>query len=226
MLTILYQDDQMLAVDKPPGLLTTPSPMASDRVTCMSLLRDQIGSWVYPVHRLDRATSGVLLFGRDSASAGRIAVWFRERQARKAYLALVRGWVEPEGEIDHPVEGAHPGERVEALTRYRCLGQIEFDHPVGRYTTARYSLVEASPVTGRRHQIRRHFKHLRHPLLGDPEYGDTHHNRFFRERYGLRRLMLHAWLLEVPEAGLRIQAPVPQDMRAILEDLGMLVPTG
>jgi len=216
----------MLAVDKPPGLLSTPSPLASDRVTCMSLLRDQIGAWVYPVHRLDRATSGVLLFARDSSSAGQIASWFRERLARKLYLALVRGWVEQEGEIDHPVEGAHPGERVEAFTRYRCLGQVEVDHPVGRYATARYSLVEASPVTGRRHQIRRHFKHLRHPLLGDSDYGDTHHNRFFRERYGLRRLMLHAWVLELPDADLRIQAQVPQDMRTILEDLGLPVPTG
>ncbi len=224
MLEILFQDERLVAVAKPPGLLTTPSPMAPDRVTCMSLLRDQLGHRVYPLHRLDRATSGVLVFGRDPTAAGQLAILFRERRVGKAYLAVVRGWVDQEGEIDYPIEGARPGSRVAALTRYRCLGRAELAVPVGRYPTARYSLVRACPVTGRRHQIRRHFKHLRHPLVVDPEYGDTHHNRFFRERYG-RRLMLHAWLLEFPDEGITIQAPVPEDMASILQDLGLEVPS-
>ncbi len=212
-----------MAVAKPPGLLTTPSAMAPDRVTCMSLLRDQLGHRVYPVHRLDRATSGVLVFGRNPAAAGEWAAFFRDRRVCKTYLALVRGWVEPEGEIDYPIEGARDGVRVPALTRYARLGTVEVAVPVGRYPTARYSLVRACPVTGRRHQIRRHFKHLRHPLVVDPEYGDVHHNRFFRERYG-RRLMLHAWTLEFPDRQVRIHAPIPEDMGSILEDLGFMVP--
>jgi len=216
-----------VAVAKPPGLLSTPSPKAPDRVTCMSLLRDQLGHRVYPLHRLDRATSGVLVFGLDPAAAGQWAIHFRERRVHKSYLALVRGWVDPQGEIDYPIEVAREvareGVRVDALTRYQCLAQVEVAVPVGRYPTARYSLVRAWPVTGRNHQIRRHFKHLRHPLVVDPEYGDAHHNRFFRERYG-RRLMLHAWTLEFPDRGVRIQARIPEDMAFILEDLGLVVP--
>lgn len=227
MISLLYLDERLVALDKPAGLLSTPSTEAPDRVTCLSLVRDHLGHRVYPIHRLDRATSGVLLFGRTPEAAGEEALRFREHRVRKAYLALVRGWVDDEGEIDYPVEGAREGVRVEALTRYRRLGRVEVATPVGRYATARYSLVEASPVTGRRHQIRRHFKHLRHPLLGDPDYGDTHHNRFFRDRFGFRRLMLHAWTLELPLAPgelLRIQAPVPAEMTRVFEDLGLEVP--
>lgn len=228
VLSILYMDERLVAVDKPTGLLSTPSAQASDRVTCMSLLRDQLGHRVYPVHRLDRATSGVIVFGRSPDAARDAALLFRERQVQKRYLALVRGWLDESGTIDYPIEGAREGLKVEAVTTWRRLEQVELPVPVGRYQTARYSLVEARPISGRRHQIRRHFKHLRHPIVGDPDYGDTHHNRFFRERFGIRRLMLHAWALELQtrHAGgdLRIQAPVPEEMARILQDLGLPVP--
>ena len=140
-------------------------------------------------------------------------------------LGLARGnaLAPVELSVDMRVQHIMHEQMLDALTRYQCPAQVEVAVPVGRYPTARYSLVRAWPVTGRNHQIRRHFKHLRHPLVVDPEYGDAHHNRFFRERYG-RRLMLHAWTLEFPDRGVRIQARIPEDMAFILEDLGLVVP--
>lgn len=215
MITVLHLDDRYIAIDKPSGLLSTPSALAPDRVTAMSLARDHVGHYVYPIHRLDRGTSGVLLFGLTPEAAGAAQAFFREHRAEKRYLAVVRGWVEEEGTVDYAIEEA------EAVTVYRRLAVTEVAVPVGRYETARYSLVEARPLSGRTHQIRRHFKHLRHPILGDSEYGDVQHNKFMVERFGKRRLMLHARTLEVGD--LRLEAPIPEDYAAVLQDLGLPV---
>lgn len=222
MISILHLDDRYIAVDKPAGLLSTPSSQAPDRVTAMSLARDHLGHYVYPIHRLDRGTSGVLLFGRSSEAASEAQAWFREHRAEKRYLAVVRGWVEEQGTIDYPIEGALEGVRVEAVTLYRLLATTELPVPLGRYETVRYSLVEARPLTGRMHQIRRHFKHLRHPMLGDRAYGDVQHNRFLEERLGSRRMMLHARSLDLGD--LHLEAPVPEDYAAVLRGLGLPEP--
>ncbi len=192
-LTILYQDAHYVAIDKPPGLLVHRSRISQDRAFALQTLRDQLGRHVYPVHRLDRATSGVLLFALSAEAARRLVAEFERQAVDKEYLAVVRGWVEERGLIDHPVaddEGS--GIAQAARTRYGCLARVELPFAVDRYPTSRYSLVSASPETGRRQQIRKHFKHLSHPLIGDTTHGNGRHNRFFREEFGVRRLLLMA----------------------------------
>lgn len=192
-LCILHIDDQLVVIHKPPGLLVHRSALSRDRVFVLQTLRDQIGQRVWPVHRLDRATSGVMVFGLDPASARDLAGQFERHEVTKEYRALARGWVDPEGVIDHPVRDDDEGHAPQpAITRYRRLAQVELPVAVDRYPTSRYSLVAVEPLTGRRHQIRRHFKHISHHLIGDTTHGNGRHNRFFRERYDIHRLMLTA----------------------------------
>lgn len=192
-LPILFRDSHLVVVHKPPNLLMHRTAISQDRVFVLQTLRDQLGRRVYPIHRLDRATSGVLAFGLDSTTAQAIAAQFEARTVRKDYLALARGWVEDSGLIDHPVSDEDGNKQSQpALTRYRCLRRVELPHRVDRYPSTRYSLVEVEPLTGRRQQIRKHFKHISHHLIGDTTHGNGRHNRFFRERYGIYRLMLTA----------------------------------
>ncbi|MCB1802815.1 MAG: pseudouridylate synthase, partial [Gammaproteobacteria bacterium] len=177
-LSILYRDDHYVAVDKPPGLLVHRSPISRDRVFALQMLRDQLGRRVYPVHRLDRATSGVLLFALDAISAQHMVARFDARQVGKEYLAVARGWVDSEGFIDHPVADQDASATAQpAQTRYRCLARIELPYAVDRYPTSRYSLLTVTPLTGRRQQIRKHFKHISHHLVGDTTHGNGRHNR-------------------------------------------------
>lgn len=192
-LQILYQDEHYVAIDKPPGLLVHRSPISRDRVFVLQLLRDQLGRRVYPVHRLDRATSGVLIFGLSAAAAARLVERFEARLVDKEYLAVARGWVDTEGVIDHPVaDDEGNGIARPARTHYRGLATVELPFAVDRYPTARYSLVRVTPETGRRQQIRKHFKHISHHLIGDTTHGNGRHNRFFREHLGIARLLLMA----------------------------------
>jgi tRNA pseudouridine65 synthase len=223
-LPILHLDADLVAVDKPSGLLVHRSALANDRVTCMTILRDQLGRWVYPLHRLDRGTSGVLMFGLSAESASLLGELFSERGVRKRYLAVVRGYLDGEGTIDYPL-AAEPGDAaVEAITRYRSIASVELPIVVGRYATARYSLVEAEPLTGRKHQIRRHMAHLRHPVIGDRVHGEGRHNRLFRDELGIDRLMLHAaevgFTHPVTGEDLVIAAALPAEMAEVFERLG------
>jgi tRNA pseudouridine65 synthase len=212
-LPTLYQDGVLLAVDKPANLAVHRGA-ARDRTVALQIVRDRVGRHVHAVHRLDRATSGVLLFALDPATARRMQEQFEAGTVAKRYLALVRGIPPEEGVIDHPIPRDEDGPRVPALTEFRRLAVFE-----------RYALVEARPRTGRRHQIRRHFKHLSHPLIGDVRYGKGEHNRLFRDRFGLHRLALHALELafEHPETGesVRIVAPMPEDLAGPLRAMGM-----
>jgi len=178
----------------------------------MRTLRDQIGARVYPVHRLDRGTSGALLFALSSQAASVLGKAFELGRVAKCYWALTRG--RPlDGDIDHPIEKREGGPRVAAVTRVRCLA-----------VAGRYALVEAQPLTGRLHQVRRHLKHVSCPIIGDVRYGKGEHNRHFREHYGLHRLALHALELsfEQPESGERVQvrAPLEARLHSCLEALG------
>jgi tRNA pseudouridine65 synthase len=228
MLDILYQDEHLVAINKPSGLLVHRSPIdAGETRFAIQLTRDQIGQRVYPAHRLDKPTSGVLLFALDSAGAGLLGEQFRHRSVGKTYLAVVRGYVDEHGHIDHAlreqvdkVAGAAAdsqplAEAKEAVTDYRCLLRTELPFPVGRYPTTRYSLLELSPKTGRKHQLRRHMKHISHPIVGDTTHGNGQHNQFFREHFACHRLLLHARSLQVthPHTGerLTIYAPLPED---------------
>ncbi|MEM7350019.1 MAG: pseudouridine synthase [Acidobacteriota bacterium] len=211
-LPILHLDDAIVVVDKPSGQVVHRG-WARDRVVVMGRVRDQLGRHVYPVHRLDRGTSGALAFALDRQMARHLQEAFADGRIAKRYLALVRGHA-PEAEVvDHPVPKAPRGARVPAITEIRRLATFE-----------RYSLVEARPRTGKYHQIRRHLKHLSHPLIGDVKYGKGEHNRLFRRRFGLHRLALHARELAFahPADGtqLRLLAPLPEDLAVPFAAMG------
>ena len=191
-LQILIQDDWYVAVHKPSGLLMHRRPGNRHDAAAVQQTRNLIGQRVYPVHRLDRSTSGVLLFGLSSDAARRLAAQFGEHTVDKVYWAVVRGFVDVSGCIDYAFSPEQGKSLVTAVTEYRRLATVEFPCPVGPYPVARYSLVEVRPKTGRRHQIRKHFHHISHPVVGDTRLGDSAHNRLFRERFGLHRLLLIA----------------------------------
>ena len=215
-LLLLHLDDDLVAIDKPAGLLVHPSGLdAHEDRTALKLLRDQLGQQLWPLHRLDKGTSGVLLFGRNAQAAREWGLAFEQGRVRKRYLALVRGWPAQAGEIDYPLardpELPSAGQaRLPAVTRYRRLATFEWPFQVDdRHPASRYALMEVEPLTGRRHQIRRHFKHIAHPLVGDTTHGKSAHNRAVAAWLGRQRLWLHAEAVELPGAsgGLRIVAP-------------------
>ena len=202
-LTVLYQDESIIAIHKPSGLLVHRNEHAPHAATVLQSLRDQIGQRLYPVHR---PCSGLLLLALNSKTASALGAQLRERKIIKSYLAWVRGWPPDEGEIQRPLRGRP------ASTRFKTQLRVELPEPVGRHPSARYALLKLWPKSGRRHQLRRHLAGLAYPILGDTSHGDGRHNRFFRGRFGLNRLMLHALELsfEQPQSGeiLNLEAPV------------------
>lgn len=221
-LPLLYRDDDLVAIDKPCGLLVHPSALdAHEERTAVRLLEGQLGRRVFPLHRLDKATSGVLVFALAPEAASRWGQAFESGAVRKRYLALVRGWPPDTGEIDYPLardpEQPSAGQpRVPAVTRFRTLRRFEWAFSVdGRHPTSRYALVEVKPLTGRRHQIRRHFKHIAHPLVGDTTHGKGAHNRAVGEWLGVQRLWLHAGWIGLPE-GPEVEAPCAREWDPLL----------
>lgn len=211
-LDILYHDAHFVAVHKPPGLLVHRSPIDPKETRfALQMVRNGIGRRVFPVHRLDKPTSGVLLFALDADTARATAELFRAGEVQKTYLAVVRGYIDETGTIDYPlkevkdrhIQGQIADPAYPAVTDFKRLAAAELPHAVDRYPTARYSLVELHPRTGRRHQLRRHMRHLRHPIIGDTKYGVGAHNRFFRDHFGCHRLLLAATELRFqhPETG-------------------------
>jgi tRNA pseudouridine65 synthase len=199
---ILYRDDWLVAVDKPAGFQVHQPEDQQHRISrsfdCIFQLRRQLDRYVYPIHRLDRATSGVLLFALDAEAARRVCDQFQKHEVTKTYVCVTRGWTDEGGVTDRPLSDDNdPSIKREAKTTYQRLATVELPYAVGRYPTARYSLVRVVPQTGRMHQIRRHFGHLSHPLVGDTIYGDGQHNRFFRNDLKIRNLMLKAYMLEL-----------------------------
>lgn len=200
MLSILYGDDYLVAVDKPPGLLVHRTGLdAGETRFALQLLRDQIGRQVWPVHRLDKGTSGVLLFALDAATAKAMGQAFEAGEGlAKTYRAVVRGWPAEAGLIDHALRRMPDDMRFEreetqaAKTRYRTLERYDLPLPQGKFPTTRCALVELEPLTGRRHQLRRHMKHLSHPIIGDATHGKGQLNRDLAALLGLQRLWLHA----------------------------------
>lgn len=201
-LEILYRDDDLIAINKPAGMLVHRSWLDKHETQfAMQTLRDQIGQHVFPIHRLDRPTSGVLLFALNSEMARLMSEQFEQHLVQKSYLAVVRGYLQGEARIDYPLKVildkiadkfSQEKEAQEAVTDYQSLATVEMPYPAGKHATARYSLVELKPQTGRKHQLRRHMKHLFHPIMGDSKYGDLHQNRALAEKSGVDRLMLHS----------------------------------
>ena len=192
MIKILYQDDKMIAINKPPGLLVHPTRIAADVTeSAMQLLRDQIGQWVYPAHRIDRKTSGVLLFALDKEMQSALSLLFKESEVLKRYMAIVRGYTEDEGEIDYALKNLEDKVQ-EAQTKYRTLRRSEIPLAHGKHSTSRYSLVELFPETGRYHQLRKHMAHIFHPIIGDRPHGCNKQNRLFKNEFEMTEMMLHA----------------------------------
>lgn len=203
MLEIIYQDDALIAVNKPAGLLVHRSMIDRHETRfALQMVRNQIGQWVYPVHRLDKPTSGVLVFALSSNIAREMAEIFSRRETEKTYLAVVRGYAAEQEVIDYPLkekldkmtdQQADPGKAAQqAVTEYQRHATVELPYAVSRYRTARYSLLEVRPKSGRKHQIRRHMKHIFHPVVGDTTHGDGKQNQLFRDVFDCHRLLLHA----------------------------------
>lgn len=232
-LPILFRDEWLVAVHKPAGLLVHRTDLDRHETRfALQLLRDQIGQPVWPVHRLDKGTSGVLLFALDKDAGRAMSALFEAGGVAKRYLAVVRGHPAGAGEIDHPLvpmTDAHGGMAAgrpaqTAMTRYRRLATAELPYQVDRYPSSRYALVELAPLTGRWHQLRRHMKHISHPIIGDATHGKGRHNRLFQELFGCRRLLLAAveqgFRHPVTGEAVVLRAPPAPDFSVVLAALG------
>jgi tRNA pseudouridine65 synthase len=209
----VHVDEALAIVDKPSGIVVHPG-WAQDDGGLLRQVRQALGREVFPAHRLDRGASGLVVFALSSAVAGVLGRAFAEAQVDKSYLALVRGHPPEDVVIDHDIPAKEDGPRVPAQTRVRRLG-----------TWDRYALCQAEPRTGRLHQIRRHLKHIACPIIGDVNYGKGEHNRRFREQFGLHRLALHAFRLQllhpVSGAPLVVTAGVSGSFAACLRAMGL-----
>lgn len=212
---LLFVDDHVIVANKPSGLLVHRG-WGDDDDVALFRVRDAVGARVHPVHRLDRGTSGALVFARTPEAARALARSFEAQAVDKRYLALVRGVPPESGTIDYAIQKSEDGPRVPAITHYRRVARSPVD---------RCSLVLARPETGRLHQIRRHLRHIDHPLVGDVRHGSGAINRHYRARYDLHRLALHALRVAFPHpvTGERVSvtAPVPGDLGRALEQLGL-----
>lgn len=234
LLSILHRDDQYIAINKPPGLLVHRSEIdAQESRFAMQLLRDQIGQRVFPVHRLDKPTSGTLLFATSEDAMIRAKNLFESKRVDKRYEAIVRGYAPDSGQIDYALRkllDRGPKKKSDltqdASTTFRRLSAIELPFPSGNFETTRYSRVELAPSTGRRHQLRRHMAHINCPIIGDTRHGDTKQNRSFRDRFGFCRLFLHATNLSfenpISKEAIQIEAPLWPDYQKALELAGLV----
>lgn len=218
-LEIIYRDEHIIAINKPHGLLVHRSKYADDaKVFAMQELRNQIGQYVYPCHRIDRKTSGVLLFTLDEANNAILQQMFAKNQIKKTYVAIVRGFTDDEGTIDYALVN-EKGKNQEAVTHYKTISRSELNIPYGKFNTSRYSLVEAYPQNGRLHQIRKHLAHIHHPIIGDRPHGCNKQNKLFKERWDMMTMMLHAQIIEfehpVSKQNLKIEANLSVEMTRV-----------
>lgn len=214
VLPILAQSDRWVVVAKPSGLMVHRSEArVPDRFFALQLVRDQVGARVFPVHRLDRGTSGALIFALDSEMARTLQEALASPDTHKTYVALVRGAWKREGwvEVANPMRDDN-GFMKEARSRVRGLGAS---------TEPRVSLLEVHPFTGRYHQVRRHVRDLTHPVVNDSVHGDTRFNRVWREATGMERLGLHALSLHLPlgDDSLEVSCPLPPDFSEVLQKM-------
>lgn len=222
-LQILYQDEHLIAINKPHGLLVHRSPIAADASEfAVQLLREQTGQKVYPVHRLDRKTGGVLLFALNDEANSQLQQAFMNKEVSKKYLAIVRGFTPEKGTIDYPLT-TDDGRTQDAVTHYSTLQQFEIPVPIGKFETSRYSLVEVIPETGRMHQIRKHFAHIFHPIIGDRPYGCNKQNKLFLEKWQMNTMLLHASELEFKKPFsdeiIIVKAEVQEEFKRVLNFL-------
>jgi tRNA pseudouridine65 synthase len=225
MLDILYRDEYLIAINKPHGLLVHRSSIANDASEfALQLLRDQIGQPVYPAHRLDRKTGGILLFSLDKETDKKTQPLFQDKKMDKRYLAVLRGYCPEEGIIDYTLLKEN-GTAQDAITHYKRLATAEIDVPQGKFPTSRYSLVEANPETGRMHQLRRHFAHIMYPIIGDRPHGCNKQNKLWKEKFEMDTMLLHASALTFihpwTEEKIEIKADMNSEFKRVLEILGL-----
>ncbi len=224
MLEIVYQDEDLIAINKPHGLLVHRSKMANDATEfALQLLRDQVGRHVSPVHRLDRKTSGLLLFAFEKEVEIAMHKQFQESLVEKKYLAILRGYAPDQLDIDYPLAKEN-GNMQEAFTSFRTLQKAEIAVAFGKHETSRYSLVEATPKTGRMHQLRRHFAHIFYPIIGDRKHGCNKQNKFFKEQFEMTTMLLHASELTFnhPITGkqIKLNATIQDEFRRVADMMG------
>ena len=232
-LPVIYKDDYFVAINKPAGLLVHRSVIAKDeKCFALQMVRDQVGKPVYPVHRLDKPTSGVLLFALSREVARKTSDLFSANTIHKKYLAVVRGYTENAGTIDYSLREVKDAmfntpklnteKRRDAITKYIRVATVELPDMVDKYSTSRFSLVELIPKSGRRHQLRRHMKHISHPIIGDTKYGKGKYNRYFRSTFNCHRLMLAAtelrFLHPVTSAEITIKSGLDSGFSLILNE--------
>jgi len=225
MLEIIFQDEHLAVINKPHGLLVHQSPIARDAEEfALQMLRDQIGQNVWPAHRLDRKTGGLLIFSLSKEANALAQQLFRENLIQKKYLAIVRGNTPDEMEIDYPLKKEN-GVVQEAFTFFKTLQKAEIDIALGKHATSRYSLVEAEPQTGRMHQLRKHFAHIHHPIIGDRPHGCNKQNKLFKETWEMDTMLLHASELQfihpVSKEKIHLKAPLHSEFMRVMKLLNM-----
>ena len=225
MLEILYQDDYLIAINKPHGLLVHQSPIARDASEfAIQLLRDQIGKKVYPVHRIDRKTSGVLLFAFDKEINKQMTELFSTKTIQKQYYAIVRGFAPDEQLIDYALY-TDDGKLQDAQTSIKTIQKSEIELAFGKHATSRYSLIEAFPHTGRMHQIRKHLAHILHPIIGDRPHGCNKQNKLWLETFEMNTMLLHAksvtFVHPVTNEDIAIEAPFQSEFKRVAEILNL-----
>lgn len=220
VLEVLYRDEWFIAINKPCGLLVHRTRIAEeDTVFALQILRDQIGCHLYPVHRIDRPTSGILLFAFTPEVARALNEQLVSHQAEKIYTALVRGWMREPISLDHSVKNEN-GNMYEAQTDFKPLRWLEVPISAGKYPHSRYSVIECRPFTGRWHQIRQHLAHLRHYIINDRVHGDNKHNKLYTSQLGIYEMFLHATTIAldhpIKKERLHIAAPFPPHWERIV----------
>lgn len=222
---VIFEDEYLLVADKPHGLVVHPSPMARNATgSLLEEVQELIGKKAYPIHRLDRPASGLVLFAKSSSVARELNVSFREREVYKKYLAITRGFA-GSGQVNRPLNDENKGNRQPSFTTYKEIFRTEQPFAIGPYQNSRYSLIEAFPHTGRFHQIRRHMAHIGHPIIGDVKHGDRHHNRYFREILNINFLLLRGIELQfthpITKNSLRIYADLNEVFKRTIHMLNL-----
>ena len=226
---IVYNDDAIIVVNKPNNLLVHHSYYARniEENSLVQLMKESQGDHIYSVHRLDRKTSGLLVFAKSPEIAALLQTQFENQSIEKQYYALVRGFTPPNGIIDSPIKKDETEIYQNALTYFNTIESVEIDFAVAPYSTARYSLISLLPKTGRMHQLRKHTNKIAHPIIGDPKHGNRHHNHFFISHFKCDKLFLHAAKLSLvhpfSQVKMNFSADFPDFWDEILTEMGFEV---
>ncbi len=221
---ILYEDESIVAINKPSGIMVHPTKITEDKQFIVPLLSAQIKEEVFAIHRIDRGTSGILLLGKNKTVVRELSNQFMERKVDKMYLAITRGFAPESEEVDYPIAREPHLPKRKAITHIKTIHTQELPFAIGPYQQSRYSVVKAFPETGRRHQIRRHLSHLHYPVIGDRKHGDNKHNKYWQENIDIHRMLLHArelaFMHPVSKELMRLKAPFDDTFQKAFELLG------